>query len=43
MNIIGGIICLALLIGLVVAAASSQKEENERLTKRFYNEIEDLK
>ena len=43
MNIIGGIIGLGLLIGLIVAAASAQKEENERLTKRFYNEMEDLK
>lgn len=43
MNILIGIIGAAFLIALVAIAASCQREENDRLEKRFYNEYEDLK
>lgn len=35
MNIIASIIGLGLLIGLIVAAADAQNQEDKRLTKRF--------
>lgn len=35
MNIIAGIVSLILLIGIIVAAADVQNEEDKRLTKRF--------